>query len=74
MDCTWSFRVEVSIVLVGAFLVVNANGLFLVAVSSEGWIVLLVVSVVSLAVTLKVVLAVSATKGIGNSVIPAVTL
>lgn len=56
----------------GIFPVVNGNRISFVVVFSEGWVVFLVVSVVSLALTLKEVPAGSAIKGIGHLVIPAV--
>lgn len=60
--------------VVGIFFVVNASTVSFVAIFSEGWVVFIVISVGSLAVALKEVPAGSAIKGIGNLVIPAVTL
>lgn len=72
--CFLTFTVDVSIMVVGIFLVVNADGISIVVLFSEGWVSFLVASVVSLAVVLKEVSAGSAIKGIGHLVIPAVTL
>lgn len=72
--CFLTLTVDVSIMVAGIFLVVNADGISIVVLFSEGWVSFLVASVVSLAVVLKEVSAGSAIKGIGHLVIPAVTL
>ena len=69
--CSFSFRIDVFIMVAAVFL---ASGISLGAVSSEGGVGLIVVSVVSLAVMLGRVLAGSSIKGFGDSVILAVTL
>ncbi len=62
--------VDVSIVVVGVLLVVNASRVSFVGVFSEGKAVFLIVSVVSFGVTLEEVPAGSAIKGTGHLVTP----
>lgn len=64
--CSFTSWVEVFIMVVGAFLVVNAGTTSFVAVVLDGWVGVIVVLVVSLAVMLKEVPDGSAFKGIGR--------
>lgn len=68
MVCIWSFSswVEVSITVVGIFLVVNAARTSFVAVFAEGWVVFIVILVVSFSVMLKEVPVGSTIKGVGH--------
>ena len=68
--CSVSFRLEVSIMVVGVFLVVNAVSISFVTVFSGGWLVFIEVLVVSSVVKFGETLAGLVIKGIGHFVFP----